>query len=121
MRQFKSTDLFAALRVTKEIGVKQELKDFANALANGKISAKTQREMGAELIFGLLGNCGSEGAEKAFVDFLAGPLEMTADELREMDLLVFMEKIKDFVEFIDMEAWKSFFTSLVDLIKRMKS
>jgi len=120
MRNLKSTDLFAALRITKEIGVKQELKDFAAALASGKINAKTQREMGAELIFGLLGNCGTEAAERAFYDFLSGPLEISTQELREMDLLAFMEKIRDFVEYIDVEAWRAFFQSLASLMKSQK-
>ena len=120
MRQLKSTDLFMALRITKEIGVKQELKDFAAALASGKINAKTQREMGAELIFGLLGNCGTEAAETAFFDFLAGPLEISQAELRDMDLLDFMQKIRDFVEFIDVEAWRGFFQSLAGLMKSQK-
>ena len=35
MRQLKSTDLFAALRVVKEIGVKDEMKQFAQAVAEG--------------------------------------------------------------------------------------
>lgn len=118
MRVLKSTDLFAALRVVKEIGVKDELKQFASALSDGRVSAKTQREVGAELIFGLLANCGTEGAEKAFFTFLSGPLEIPVPELRDMDLDEFAEKIKDFVESVDVEHWKAFFGSLADLIKR---
>lgn len=121
MRQFKSTDLFAALRIVKEIGVKQELKDFAAAMADGKISAKTQRELGAELLFGLLGNCGTKEAETAFFEFVSEPMEIPVAELRDMDLLEFMTKVREFVEFIDVEAWKSFFTSLADLIKKLRS
>lgn len=118
MRQLKSTDLFAALRVVKEIGVKEEMKQFAQAVAEGRMSAKTQREMGAELIFGLLANCGSEGAEKAFFSFLSGPLEKPVDELRDMDLDVFADTIKEFIASVDLERWRGFFSSLADLIKK---
>lgn len=118
MRQLKSTDLFAALRIVKEIGVKDELKQFAQAIADGRMTAKTQREMGAELIFGLLANCGTEGAEKAFFSFLSGPLEKPVDELRDMDLDVFAETIKEFVASVDVEHWKGFFSSLADLIRK---
>lgn len=118
MRALKSTDLFAALRVVKEIGVKEELKQFAAAISDGRVSAKTQREIGAELIFGLLGNCGTERAESAFFAFLSGPLEIPVQELREMDLDLFMDNIKEFIASIDMEHWKAFFASLADLLKK---
>lgn len=120
MRKLKSTDLFAALRVVKEIGIKDEMKQFAQAVAEGRMTAKTQREMGAELIFGLLANCGSEGAEKAFFEFLSGPMEIPTAELRDMDLDVFAEKVKEFISSVDMEHWKGFFSSLVELLKRQK-
>lgn len=120
MRQFKSTDLFKALRVVKAVGVKEEMKEFAQRLADGKISVKTQRELGVEVMLGILSNCGNESAETAFFEFLSAPMEIPVAELRDMDLLEFMEKIKEFIEFIDMEAWKAFFSSLADLIRKMK-
>lgn len=120
MRQLKSTDLFAGLRVVKAIGVKEEMKEFARALADGVVTAKTQREMGVELMLGILANCGNKDAETAFFEFLSAPMEVPVDVLRDMDLMEFAEKIKEFVGYIDMEAWKAFFTSLADLIKKMK-
>ena len=118
MRALKSTDLFAALRVVKEIGVKDEMKQFAQAINQGRMSEKTQRELGLELIFGLLANCGTEAAEKAFFAFLSGPMEMTVQELREMDLDVFADKVKEFIASVDIEHWRSFFSSLADLMKK---
>ena len=118
MRALKSTDLFAALRVVKEIGVKDEMKQFAATVADGRMSEKTQRELGAELIFGLLANCGTEAAEKAFFAFLSGPLEVPVQELRDMDLDIFADMIKDFVASVDIEHWRSFFTSLAGLIRK---
>lgn len=120
MRQLKSTDLFAGLRVVKAIGVKEEMKEFAQALANGSVSAKTQQEMGVELMLGILANCGDKAAEMAFFEFLSAPTEIPVEDLRDMDLLEFAEKIRDLVEFIDLEAWKAFFTSLADLMKKMQ-
>lgn len=118
MRALKSTDLFAALRVVKEIGVKEEMKQFAAAIADGRMSEKTQREIGAEMIFGLLANCGTESAEKAFFSFLSGPLEISVPELRDMDLEEFADKIKEFITSVDLEHWRSFFASLAELIKK---
>ena len=118
MRQLKSTDLFAGLRVVKAIGVKEEMKEFAQALANGAVTAKTQREMGVELMLGILANCGDKAAETAFYEFLSAPMEIPVKELQEMDLIKFAEAIKDLVEYIDVEAWKAFFTSLAYLMKK---
>lgn len=118
MRQLKSTDIFAALRVVKEIGIKEEMKEFAQALQKGSVSEKTQREIGAELIFGILGNAGSPSAENAVFRFLSGPMEISVEELRDMDALDFAKQIGEFVTSIDIEAWKAFFTSLVGQMKK---
>lgn len=118
MRNLKSTDLFAALRVVKEIGIKEEMKEFAQALQKGSINAKTQREIGVELILGILGNAGSPSAEMAVFRFLSGPMEIPVEDLREMDLLEFGEKVSEFAGSIDIEAWKAFFTSLVGQMKK---
>lgn len=118
MRTLKSTDLFSALRVVKAVGVKEEMKQFAAALSEGRISANTQRELGVELMLGLLANCGTEAAEEAFFAFLSGPTEIPVKDLKEMDLDVFADTIKDFVASIDLEHWKAFFASLADLMKK---
>lgn len=120
MRQLKSTDLFRGLRVCKELGIKQEMKDFAQAFSEGRISAKNQQEIGAELIFGILSNAGSEGAEKAIFAFLSEPMEIPVEELRDMDLIVFAEKIKELIAFIDIEAWRAFFSSMAEMLKSQK-
>ena len=124
MRKLVSKDLFAALRVVKEVGVKDQLKEMADVITQAKESGedleKKQRELGVELILGVLANCGTERAERAFFAFLSGPLEIPEEELREMDLLEFGELVKTFIDSIDREAWRSFFDSLSDLIRKMK-
>ena len=118
MRALKSRDLFAALRVVKAVGVKEELKQFAVAIADGRVSAETQQEIGVEFMIGLLANCGTEAAEKAFFEFLSGPLEIPSAELSDMDLDVFRDTIFEFVKSMDLESWKSFFHSLAELMKK---
>ena len=118
MRQLKSTDIFAALRVVKEIGIKEEMKDLAQAIQKGPVSEQKQREMGVELIMGILGNAGSQQAENAVFRFLSGPTEISVEELRDMDALDFVKKIGDLATSIDIEAWKAFFTSLVGQMKK---
>lgn len=122
MRTLKSKDLFAALRVVKEIDVKEEVLRISSALMDGSIDSvdtdELKKEVGLELMLGILGNCGTEKAEKAVFDFLAGPLEKPAPDLRETDLLELMEMIKKMIEMNDGEKWKAFFTSLSALIRK---
>lgn len=120
MRALKSTDLFAALRVVKAVNVKEEMKSLAQTISEGRLNEKTQREIGSELIFALLANCGTEQAEKAFFAFLSGPMEIPVAELRDMDLDVFADKVKEFIASVDLEHWKAFFASLADLMKKQE-
>ncbi len=118
MRKLKSTDIFAALRVVKEVGIQEEMRKFAKNIQTNGMSESSQRELGIELIAGILGNAGSEKAEDAIYKFLSAPMEIPVAELKDMDALAFMEKVKEFVFSIEIEAWKSFFTSLVGMTSR---
>ena len=115
MRKLITHDAFMAFRVLNEIGVKEEMAAMANALrerGKTKFDQKAQEEIGIELIMGLLGKAGSEGAEKAVYAFLSGPMEIPAEDLRNMDLLEFMGKLKEFVTFMNLEEWRVFFQSV---------
>lgn len=120
MRGLKSTDLFAALRVVKEIGIKDEMKRMAEALQGAKINKKTQTEVGMELIMSVVANCGTPSAEKAFFEFFSGVSEIPINELMEMDLDKFADTVKEFVLSVDLEHWKAFFTQLAGLIRKQK-
>lgn len=118
MRKLKTADLFAAFRVIKAIGAKEEMRKFAeDTLKVGK----TQAEVGLELILELIANCGNANAEKAIYEFLSAPLETSADELKEMDLIDFGNLIKEYIKFVDSEEWRAFFTSLGELMTKQMS
>lgn len=118
MRTLKSKDLFAALRVVKEVGIKDEMRRMAELVKDGKIDTKEQTELGLELVMNILANCGTEAAEKAFFAFLSLPMEIDPEELREMDLEEFAEKIRELIETVDVDHWRGFFHSLAELIKK---
>ena len=122
MRNLNGHDVFMALKVLQKIGVKDELVALANHIneqynGSGQNTAKNAQEVGARLIFGVLANCGDEAAEKAFFAFLAGPLETTPEELQERDVLETCEEVTRYIETIDRERWRAFFTSLSAAIK----
>ena len=121
MRNLTGHDVFMALRVLQRVGVKDELIALANYINqhyNGVKTEENQQEIGARLIFGVLSNCGDEAAERAFFEFLAGPLETTAQALMDRDILETCEEVTEYIKTIDRERWQSFFTSLLAAIKR---
>lgn len=115
MRKLITHDAFLAFRVLKEIDIKQELIRMAEVVKsrNEEDTDKLQTEVGMELIMGILANAGTESAERAVYAFLAGPMEIPAGELAQMDLLEFMGEVKKLIEFIDKDEWRDFFTPLV--------
>lgn len=122
MRNLNGHDVFMALRVLKRVGVKDELIELAtymNRVADGKaaVTAEKQEKVGARLIFGLLSNAGDEAAEKAVFEFLAGPLETTAEELAQRDLLDICEDVDKYIKSMDRERWSGFFRSLSASLK----
>lgn len=122
MRNLNGHDVFMALRVLKRVGVKDELIELAtymNRVADGKaaVTAEKQEKVGARLIFGLLSNAGDEAAEKAVFEFLAGPLETTAEELAQRDLLDLCEDVDKYIKSMDQERWSGFFRSLSASLK----
>lgn len=120
MRELLTSDLFAALRLVKELGIRDEMKKMAAAIQGGKVTKATQTEVGMELIMEVLANCGSPSAERAFYDFISGPTEKPAEELKAMPLTDFAELLRELVESIDVEHWRGFFTSLAGLLKKQK-
>lgn len=117
MRKLITHDAFLAFRVLKEIDIKQELIRMAEVVrsrtTDDEDTEKIQQEVGMELIMGVLANAGTESAERAVYAFLAGPMEIPAGELAQMDLLEFMNEVKKLIEFIDKDEWRDFFTPLV--------
>lgn len=123
MRKLITHDAFLAFRVLKEIDIKQELIRMAEAVRNKdeEDTEKLKTEVGMELIMGVLANAGTESAERAVYAFLAGPMEIPAGELAQMDLLEFMGEIKKLIEFIDKDEWRDFFTPLVKTLMELST
>ncbi len=114
MRRLKTTDVFAAMRVIKAAGIKDEIKRIALE-ANEKKEIDV-REVGAELIFSIFDGLAEKKAEAMAYEFLSGPLEMSSAEIGELPIAELIEKIKELGKLEDAEGWRNFFKSLGDLI-----
>ena len=119
MRKINAPDLFKALRIIKAVEAKQELAQFADRLRKRDGITETS-EIGMELILGLMANCSSAEAEGAIYDFLSGPLELEVEAIKHMDLIKLMEYMREAFALNDPEEWRTFFTSLADLMARTR-
>ena len=115
MRRLNGHDIFAAVRVTKEAGMKEEVKKIAALLNAGK--KLNIREIGIEFVVNMLGGLADVGAEDKFWKFCAGPFEMTEKEVAELPIMDVIEKFKELAALEDAEAWKTFFRSVAQLTK----
>ena len=81
MRKLRTEDVFAFIRCTKAMGIKEELKETAQKSA----SVKDVWDNGFDLIWGLFDKATEKEGEKHLYAFLAGPFEMKPDEIRSLE------------------------------------
>jgi len=113
MRKLKTPDVFNAMRVIKKTGVKEGIKPYIKMAAEGKLSTE---DLGIEGVLGLIEILAESKSERALYEVLAGPFEMTPDDVAELDLDVFVSNLK----IIEKENnLKVFFNSLSGLIGKM--
>ncbi len=116
MRKITTTDLFAAMRLIKAAGVKDEIKKIALQINESKKEIN-QREVGAELLLSIVEGLAEKKAEASFYEFLAGPFEMDSAEIAALTLDDLFGKFKELGKMMDPEGWQSFFKSLAASIK----
>lgn len=83
MRKLKTTDVFAALRAIKAVGLRDELKPLLARAAAGGVSVE---DVGIDGFLSLLEMLSEKKAENALYEVLAGPFEATPEAVGSMDL-----------------------------------
>ena len=106
MRSLKTSDLFALGRCINKIGVKEELKKIGIE-AN---SVKDITDKGFEIVYMLFEKVCAEGSEKPIYEFVAGLLDCTWEEVRNMDPIELFGKLK---EVANWNQWLGFFKMAV--------
>lgn len=115
MRKLRVGDAFAGARLIKAAGVKEEITNIIMLVKSGaQVKAE---EVGIDLILSVMDGLADTGAEKKMYEFFAGPMEMTAEEINNLEIMEFIEKIKEFIKEQDMDGWKTFFQSVLKLMK----
>ena len=110
MRKLETSDVFAACRCLKAIGAKEKIKETAQ---------KADRVTdvwgnGFDLLWDIFDAATEADGEDAIYRFLAGPLEMTSDEVRHMPVALLFDNVKALAEENDLLR---FFKSAAGLMK----
>ena len=110
MRKLKTSDIPAFCRCLKQLGLKDKLRDITRN--SDKIADVWEK--GFDLIWDIFDAATEAGGEQALYRFLAGPFEMTPEEVAGMDILAMLENIKKLAEENDLKA---FFNAVKGLMK----
>ena len=94
MRKLKTADIPALCRCVKRIGLKEHLRTIAQE-AN---TAEDVWNQGFDIIWTLIDVATEKDGEAAIYEFLAGPFEMTAKEVADLDLDVMMANLRQLAE-----------------------
>ena len=115
MRKLNTPDLFNALRLANSLGLKDLVQNFYEQTK--KMTADNQDEVGMEILAMLLEAVAKDKTvENNLYTFLAGPLEMTPNDVMKMSPNELIDSIKAIIDNEDEESWKSFLNSLASLM-----
>jgi hypothetical protein len=90
MRKLETSDVFAACRLMKRLGLKDKLK----AIAEEANEVKDVFDKGYDLLWDIFDAATEQNGEKDIYIFLAGPLEMTPEEVSRLHLDELLESLK---------------------------
>lgn len=110
MRKLKTSDVPVFCRCIKRLGVKDQIRELA-------LKANTVADVwanGFDFIWNLFDIATEKNGEAAIYEFLAGPFEMTPEEVRDLDLDALIGNVQQLVEENNLAG---FFRSAAALMK----
>lgn len=110
MRKLKTSDIPAACRCLKKLGV----KDRIQAIAQKSDSAKDAWDQGFDLLWDVFDAATESDGEQQLYTFLSGPLEMTPEEVADLPIPDLIASLKELAEENDLTV---FFKSAGALMK----
>lgn len=112
MRKLKTTDVFEALRLIRKANIREELIPIVKQAAGSGLAVE---EVGIDGLLGVIEVLAEKKAERAMYDFLAGPFEISADQVADLSLDELVEKLSELAKENDL---KNFISALQGLITR---
>ena len=110
MRKLKTSDVPVFCRCIKRLGVKDQIRELA-------LKANTAADVwtnGFDFIWNLFDIATEKNGEAAIYEFLAGPFEMSPEEVRDLDLDALIGNVQQLVEENNLAG---FFRSAAALMK----
>lgn len=90
MRKLKTSDIPVLARCLKKVGLKEQFK----TIARESDSLKEAWEKGFDLLWSLFDAATEEHGETILYEFLAGPFEMTPEEVRDLDMDILLANMQ---------------------------
>ena len=110
MRKLKTSDIPAACRCLKKLGLKDQIREIAQS----SDSVKDAWSKGFDLLWNVFDIATEAEGEQHLYAFLAGPFEMTAEEVADLELPDLFADLKQLAEENDLTG---FFRSAGKLMK----
>ena len=104
MRKLKTSDIPVFCRCVKKLGI----KDTIQTIAKESDSMRDIWDKGFDLIWNLFDTATEAAGENCIYEFLAGPFEMTAEEVRDLDMDILLENIQQMVRENNLVAFFKF-------------
>lgn len=104
MRKLKTSDIPVLCRCVKRLGLKDQIKSVAE-------QANTVRDVwafGFDFVWNLFDIATEKTGEVCIYEFLAGPFEMTPEEVRDLDMDVLLENLQRLVTENNLAAFFKF-------------
>ena len=94
MRKLQTADVMNFCRCAKRLGVKEQVR----VLAEEANSAADLWSFGFDFVWNLFDLATEKNGEEELYKFLAGPFEMTPEEVRTLDLDILIPNLQQMVE-----------------------
>lgn len=90
MRKLKTKDIPVFCRCVKKLGIKETIQ----TIAKESDSMKDIWDKGFDLIWNLFDTATEQAGEMYIYEFLAGPFEMSPEEVSDLDMDILLENIQ---------------------------
>ena len=104
MRKLKTSDIPVLCRCVKRLGLKDEIKKIAEDSDN----VKDAFGKGFDMIWNIFDLATEREGEVYLYEFLSGPFEMTPEEVRDLDMDILIENIKQMISENNLSAFFKF-------------
>ena len=110
MRQLEFSDIFQGSRLLKALGLKEQARELASKADN----LEDIWNNGFDFVWNLFDSATETGGERAIYTFLAGPFEMTPEEIEHMPFRQLISHLKQLARENDL---LDFFRGAAELMK----